>query len=206
VPKFTRETVAFGLARAAGLPVPDVVVHDRSCRHAPYEALAVRRLPGRAVEQSWPDLDTATRERLARQVGEVMGRLHGIDPGGFGEMAAPPATRTRPLADLMHEALEERLADALHAGVLEDEDAARAREVVAAREAALRRVTRPALVHGDLHFGNVLHVGDRITGVLDFEWSRSGDPVDELVSSWCVRELCPRTSRRVSRPMPSSTT
>ncbi|MCU0515050.1 MAG: phosphotransferase, partial [Anaerolineae bacterium] len=32
------------------------------------------------------------------------------------------------------------------------------------------------LVHGDYNFENVLHEGGELTGILDFEWAKAGDP------------------------------
>ncbi len=39
---------------------------------------------------------------------------------------------------------------------------------------------RPAIVHGDVGVGNVMHDGERLTGLLDWEFSHLGDPIDDL--------------------------
>jgi aminoglycoside phosphotransferase (APT) family kinase protein len=39
---------------------------------------------------------------------------------------------------------------------------------------------RRTLVHGDYRTGNVLFEGDRITGVIDWEFARCGDPMWDL--------------------------
>jgi aminoglycoside phosphotransferase (APT) family kinase protein len=39
---------------------------------------------------------------------------------------------------------------------------------------------RPVIVHGDVGVGNVMHDGERLTGLLDWEFSHLGDPLDDL--------------------------
>lgn len=46
---------------------------------------------------------------------------------------------------------------------------------------------RPVLVHGDFRPGNVLYVGDRITGLLDWEMAHLGHPAEDL--AWAYRAL-----------------
>jgi hypothetical protein len=38
----------------------------------------------------------------------------------------------------------------------------------------------PRFIHGDLNPGNILEIDGKITGLLDFEWSVSGDPIWEF--------------------------
>jgi aminoglycoside phosphotransferase (APT) family kinase protein len=42
--------------------------------------------------------------------------------------------------------------------------------------AAFLKTSAPKIIHGDFHFGNVLHEKGTVTGILDFEWARGGDP------------------------------
>ncbi len=41
----------------------------------------------------------------------------------------------------------------------------------------------PKLIHGDFHFGNLLFANQKITGVLDFEWSCCGDPLFDICNN-----------------------
>lgn len=43
-------------------------------------------------------------------------------------------------------------------------------------------VPRPVLCHGDAGFGNYLHAGHAVTGLVDWEMSHTGDPHDDLAS------------------------
>jgi hypothetical protein len=51
-----------------------------------------------------------------------------------------------------------------------------AADIISAGEAALDGFPGSTLVHGDLHFENVLWDGARISALLDFEWARPGPP------------------------------
>ena len=53
----------------------------------------------------------------------------------------------------------------------------------------LAPVTRPALLHFDLWDGNVLAVGDRLTGLIDGERYLYGDPLLDLVSPALYRRI-----------------
>jgi aminoglycoside phosphotransferase (APT) family kinase protein len=198
----------FVVARDAGLPVPGVVVHDATLAAAPYEVLVTERLPGNSVELAWPDLDDEARARIAEATGAVMAGLHGIDPGGFGELSDPADGRAASWPECCRRLLEDRLDAALRDGVFDASDAQSARDVLSARERELLTVERAGLVHGDLHFANLLQHDGRLTGVIDFEWSLAGDPDMELVSTGFIEDICPGSlasvvaAYRARRPEP----
>jgi len=47
-----------------------------------------------------------------------------------------------------------------------------------------------ALVHGDFHFGSLLIEDGRITALLDPEWSRARDPLEDLCIAAEVEQFC----------------
>ncbi|RYZ76224.1 MAG: hypothetical protein EOP04_32315, partial [Proteobacteria bacterium] len=53
-------------------------------------------------------------------------------------------------------------------------------DTFAAASQLIKSVERRTLIHGDFHFGNLLYEGERISGILDFEWSCAGDPLFDL--------------------------
>ncbi|MFD0041575.1 aminoglycoside phosphotransferase family protein [Streptomyces anulatus] len=61
--------------------------------------------------------------------------------------------------------------------------------LTAAWEAALRapcRTERPVWVHGDLHAGNLLTVGGRLSAVIDFGCLAVGDPACDAMAGWTL--------------------
>jgi aminoglycoside phosphotransferase (APT) family kinase protein len=68
--------------------------------------------------------------------------------------------------------------------------------------ANLPRSSRRTLVHGDYRTGNVLFEGDRISGVLDWEFARCGDPMWDL--GWACAPVNRMDSELVCYLMPEA--
>ena len=139
--------------------------HDNIC----YACYA--RVPGTP-----PSLDAATVRNLAEQAVERLQRLHDWTPG-------PEAVET--------------LSEQLDHGGFTGRDALRAEieRLQAAAPSVLPTWVAPGLtaiadrapdtagtsvpVHADCHWANWLVDGDHVTALLDFEWARLGEPVDD---------------------------
>jgi len=116
-----------------------------------------------------------TRPRLARQCGEILARIHTVDPGAF-----PNLRRTTPAEYLA------QYADAYRAS-------AWPRPVF---ELAIRWLADrcppppddPRLVHGDFRNGNLIVGPEGVRAVLDWEIAHVADPMEDLgwicVGSW----------------------
>ena len=134
------------------------------------ERLNGEALPHRLLrEDRW----ATVRPKLVRQFGEILGRIHAIDPAEL------------PLLEEHGDALT-RLRES-HAAFGEDRPA---------MELIFRRLdrTRPepvpsTLVHGDFRNGNLLIDDDGVRAVLDWELAHIGDPREDL--GW----LCARAWR-----------
>jgi aminoglycoside phosphotransferase (APT) family kinase protein len=141
------------------------------------EAFVMRRVGGTAIARKLlrdPPYARA-RTRIASQLGEILARIHGVDPATL-----PPLDR-REAAD--HVASLRRLLDTLgYAAPM--------------FELALTWLDRrkpppsgrPTLVHGDYRTGNYLADETGVTAILDWEGAHLGDPVEDLgwvcVKSW----------------------
>jgi thiamine kinase-like enzyme len=122
-------------------------------------------------------MSTGERRSAVRQFAQLLRNLHAVRcPEELPEIDAAPqllANREYGTLDPLMAALESlqavpnvgpRLVDAL-------------REIVDDTHGALEPFDTTHLVHGDLHFENVLWDGRAITALLDFEWAR-GAPAD----------------------------
>jgi aminoglycoside phosphotransferase (APT) family kinase protein len=167
----------------ATIPHPEVVAHGPRVNGGEY--LIVTRVPGRTLDEAWPDLDPEARRRIIHELAAIVRTLH----------ALPVTARMRnPWID---DALTVPIpADAYHAPpsflpVL----LASARDVRPDLTATFDRVERQAvdrldafgaepevLIHADIHVRNVLVDGGRgrISGVIDWEGSRPGIADSEL--------------------------
>ncbi len=137
-----------------GHPVPRAIPDRHGKRIHTVEgrpACLIDFLPGRSVEAPTPT--------QARAAGEALGRLH-------GSLADFEATRPNPLGLDTWRPLLERCGPRI------DEIASGLRDIVsnaiARTEAAWPRDLPRATIHADLFPDNVLVLGDKVSGVLDF--------------------------------------
>jgi aminoglycoside phosphotransferase (APT) family kinase protein len=151
-------------AAAAGVPVPAVVATLPG--GIVMERIAGETIPRRILR------DEAARPRLAAQCGEILARLHRIDPEGIEHLPEEdPLVHCREVLDTVgepHPAFELGL-----------------RWLARHRPPATRR----ALVHGDFRNGNLVVGPEGVRAVLDWELAHAGDPMEDL--GW----LCTRAWR-----------
>ncbi|MER7417417.1 phosphotransferase [Micromonospora peucetia] len=156
-------------------PLLDSGLYQLATREVRYACYT--RVPGAAPGMGLPGVDGATARLLAE---EAVQRLHGLhswaptahaaqtlgealDHGGFVSQAALFA-EVESLAALDRDGIvPRRLLDGLTA--------------IAERAPAHARVVVP--VHADCHWGNWLASDRSVTALLDFEWARFGEPVDD---------------------------
>ncbi|KJK56025.1 phosphotransferase family protein [Saccharothrix sp. ST-888] len=165
--------------REAGIPAARIIWHS-------IEACVETRCPGRPIEAEPPqpaDLDAAAR------AGEVLRRLHTVEVSSFGQLEGHGIGQHSTVQGWFL-ALPSRSTPSLDGldlpGLLR-----RTRFIL---EAGANRLpwTAPKLLHGDW-VGRHLFTDDRhITGVVDLESVRGGDPLAEL-AGWSLREPAPMT-------------
>ncbi|MFD6886643.1 phosphotransferase family protein [Streptomyces sp. NPDC059957] len=161
----------------AGLTAPllDSGVHRLEAREVRYACYA--RVPGEAPGMGMPGVDGATARALAQEAVERLGRLHAwvpegqadrtlreaLDHGGFtGQAALIAETEGLAAADRLG-TVPSHLLHGLRA--------------IADRAPLLARAVVP--VHADCHWDNWLAHGRSVTALLDFEWARFGEPLDD---------------------------
>lgn len=138
--------------------------------------LIVRRRPGQVLSRQWPTMSTGERRSAIRQLAQLLQNLHGVRcPEDLPEIDAAPQ-----MLAIREYGTVGPLLLALHA--LEDMPHVDPRLIVSLREivedtqGVLEPFDTSHIVHGDLHFENVLWDGRAITALLDFEWARGGPP------------------------------
>jgi len=157
------EAAAMIAARAAGVLAAEV--HDFGEGALGHAYLLMERLDGQTIPRRLlrDDAYAAARPGLARRLGEVLARIHRIDPGTLPGL---------PQVDALGQLTE------LYQGFAEPRPAL---------EIGLRwlREHQPppvadTLVHGDFRTGNLMVGADGLHGVLDWELTHRGDPRQDL--------------------------
>ena len=154
-----REAAVYAAAAAADIPVPALIaVADDGMSFAVEEVAGV-------VDRGPEALDDYLR---------ILGTLHavGVDHAPTGHAGFDAAGRDD--LEIWRRVGEDRVSRpapllAFAFDVLE-------------RHGARDGIAHPVLCHGDAGFGNYLHVGDRVTGLVDWEMAHTGDAHDDLAS------------------------
>src|SRR5215472_2992751 len=159
------QAAAMTAARAADVPVPRVYDYGEEALGPGRPYLLTERLDGETIPRRLlrDDAYAAVRPRLARRLGEVLARIHRVDPD-----SVPALPRVDALGQLT--------------GLYEDFGEPRP-----ALEIGLRWLgehqpppSPDALVHGDFRTGNLIVGEDGLRGVLDWELAHRGDPRQDL--------------------------
>jgi len=174
-PSLETEAKAIRLAAKAGVPVPPVpyVLEEHDNLGPGY---LMGRIEGETIARKIlrdPEFADA-RPKLARQCGQILARIHAIDPALMPELKPTDAAseinqyrdlydsydHPHPVFEIAFKWLEERLPDA----------------------------PRLTVVHGDFRNGNLMIGPDGVRAVLDWEIVHIGDPAADLgwvcVNSW----------------------
>ncbi len=162
-----------------GVPVPGALWLDEAGTALGRPCFVTRWVPGTADIRGLrnPDGDPALAA-VARQLAAAAARLHAVDPAPFDHLA------TVGTADAARAQLDE-WDDRFTRQRLEPHP-----ELVYLLAWLRRRLPvarRISVVHGDLRFGNLLYEGDQLTGLLDWEMTHRGDPVEDL--GWVYRSV-----------------
>lgn len=175
-----------GPLRAHGVPVPRVLFSE--LEHTPPWAV-FEALPGEPgyVAADW-DLSGSNFLPIARDMGRLLRGFSELDPDTFD--------LPRLWADVaaLSEAAEGWLATLQPH--LSHRDARTVRDIIETMPALLSG-RRAVVCHGDFGPQNVLVVGEHISGLLDFEDARIGDPLlDVAWWAWLVRAHTPEAFTR----------
>lgn len=170
-PRLRREAMI-----AAALPpavrYPDIVA---SGSDAGEDWLVLRRMAGTPLVRCWPALSPRERRRAVDQIVGALRALHrtpappGLPPPTESpQLVQPGLYATEPICAAL-----ERAASLPHVdpGAMHD-----AMAWVKLTRDALDPFDASTLVHGDLHFQNVLWDGEEVTALLDLEFARPAPP------------------------------
>jgi aminoglycoside phosphotransferase (APT) family kinase protein len=159
------QAAAMTAAREAGVPVPRVYDHGSEELGPGRPYLLTERLDGETIPRRLlrDDAYAAVRPGLARRLGEVLARIHRVDPDSVPGL--PRVDALSQATGLYREFAEPR--PALEIGL---------RWLVEHRPPP----SADGLVHGDFRTGNLIVDTGGLRGVLDWELVHRGDPMHDL--------------------------
>jgi aminoglycoside phosphotransferase (APT) family kinase protein len=168
-----KEAALFRAAAEAGVPVPELLDASDDPSILGSSFLVCAHVDGETIPRKIlrdPEFAEA-RPKLARQCGEVLARLHSIDPSTI-------------------EGLEDQDQVAQYRGVLDNLAEPHPTFELAFKwlEANRPAGNRHTVVHGDFRNGNLIIGPDGLRAVIDWELAHTGDPMEDLgwlcVKSW----------------------
>jgi aminoglycoside phosphotransferase (APT) family kinase protein len=143
--------------------------------------LVVRRVRGNPLSRCWPTMTAFQRRAAVSQLAGMLQALHRTRcPAGIPEIDTPQLLGRPRMGLRAADAILVALDRAEQLPHVERSLMADTRRLVLDTGDAIEPFDAPTLVHGDLHFENVLWDGISVTTMLDFEWSRPGPPDLEL--------------------------
>lgn len=163
------EFPVLGQMHEIGIPVPAPLWIEPDAGLCDGAFMGVAFVDGKPANQIIPE-DPVARRKWARSAAEVLGQLHRDTAIENGDVREPVA---REIDDLERRMLERERAP--HPGLLIG--------IGWLRQHLDDLRNRPACrIHGDVGYHNMLMRDDRIAALLDWEFSRIGDPVEDLAS------------------------
>jgi hygromycin-B 4-O-kinase len=152
------------------------------------------RLLGEPVAAVWSSSTSRQRERLIECTAEALTILHRVRVPGFGCFCG--LSFGSPQLEI-ESSVESHTSAALANGRLRAQEAELVGAAIAKQLTLLPGPLTSVFVHNDWHFWNLLTDGKRITGILDFEWSRGSDAFADLAIDDFLEEMCPGSSMQL---------
>jgi hypothetical protein len=162
-----RREAFLGPILPASVDYPDVVAYGGQLGA---DWLIMARKPGTVLSRAWPTMTTDERRDAVRQFARILQNLHQVaTPAELPEIDTPQLVGGNGFnaVDPLLSALDRAAALPHVEGPLVDQ----LRQIVLDTSWSIEPYEVGHLVHGDLHFENVLWDGSRITALLDFEWA-----------------------------------
>ena len=175
--RYRGEQLAYERLHTAGVPVPTVVALDVSKSIIPYHYIILTKIEGRPLIDDWAEFSETQRREAGETAGRYLAMMHDIAFDGFGDLLR---LRSDPLPnwyDHVDQFFERYGLSVVARHILDAAVYRRMRGCIDGMRPTLEVLPVGRLVHSDYQFENLLHRDGVITGIIDFEWSLSGDPI-----------------------------
>ncbi len=174
--RYYGEKLAYESLQQRGVPVPEVIAVDASRSIIPQDYMIMSKLPGIPVVDAWADLSAPQREHIALESGRYLALIHDCTFERFGSLRKLRDSGFGTLTGYLSDYFERYARWGLRNGALDESLQSRIAAVLEKHSPLLNRLRLGHLVHRDYHFENILQQDGVLAGIIDFEWSASGDP------------------------------
>lgn len=169
------------------VPVNHILHVDISRNVFPFDFQIQEVLLGSDLEDHFSG-DKDAYDRMSFALGQYVARLGEIKLDGFGRFDEEQVKKgnlvgtKKSFSDYIEVCLDDDLRFISDSGIISVKTASFIRRLFDEYQ-PIMNILRGTLVHHDLADHNFMHVGDRITGIFDWENAVSGDPVLDLASA-----------------------
>src|SRR3989344_3598023 len=146
-----------------------------------FEILVMERSVGSLLLDDIFELEDKSKVVLFRQVLATVNKLFEIQFENFGEVNTPNESYREYSGYLLHK-FSESCQTIRAQNLCDKNDLAKIEEYFRKNIAVFDKETKPVFVHSDLHMGNILHQGDKLTAILDFDCALKAPRVEALTS------------------------
>lgn len=173
------EVQAMRMAKAAGLPAPEVLGYDESYTICPSPYFFMEKLEGESLNSVKEDLPPEQLAAIHREVGRICRGINEIDCPCFG-YPGQPEFQGGEWYPVFRRMLCAGIDDARQGKVDLKIDTDELLDTLEHERPIFDEVTTPKLVHWDCWDGNVFVKDGIVTGIIDWERAIWGDPLLEV--------------------------
>ena len=177
-PRFASEKWALDEVKKVGVPAPKILlVTSQSIKERNLTFCVEEKLSGNPIISiPWQEKDRI--KALVVQAGAMLAKIHSVKPTGFGGLSEDGQGKLSSWLEYVNEIddeQEEILKSAIKIGLSIDQ-IERGFKLLKENNHLFEDV-EPHLLHGDFSTKHILFENDLITGIIDFESCKSGDPL-----------------------------
>ncbi|OGJ20880.1 hypothetical protein A3K73_09255 [Candidatus Pacearchaeota archaeon RBG_13_36_9] len=174
-----------------GIPVPRIILHDKSRKKVPVEFVVLSKLDGTDLDKILRKLSKKEQTEIMEKVGSLLGKIHIIKYTELG-MIMPEGIKEKASFSLKQEDKQlsmdpgiktvlseffEDLGNLSSFGIINDKFILRLSEYLLENKQLAEINEKPSLIHGDYYDQNIkikkIKGKWQITGLMDFEYAAS---------------------------------
>lgn len=182
--RYQAESWALQKCWGLGLPVPSFVfVQNLKVKGKKISVCIQEKLEGRSLEVQKVEIKQKPQDfqSITFQAGQILSKIHSIRTLKYGVLNSQGKGEYQSWLDYLLEPTDNlaQLKRVLEAEGMDPSLPSKYLKLLQKHTQVLLN-NRQTLLHGDFSLKHILVKNDQISGVIDFEWCKSGDPADDL--------------------------